>query len=369
MSVQVSSAGERPLVIPVILSGGAGTRLWPLSTEEKPKQFHALGGEHTMLQATALRFVDTPQVRFAPPAVICSRKHEALVAEQLAAVGVTPSAVVLEPVGRNTAAAAVLASEVTCAVAPDALTLLLPADHVVRQPEAFREAVAAAAGTGEGRIVTFGIRPDRPETGYGYIKAGEPLGHGLHAVAQFTEKPGRDLAERYLADGGYAWNAGIFLFGPEVLLAEMGRHRPDILDGARAAWRAARKRGAVYDLDEQSFAACPSESVDIAVMEPTDHAAVLPCEIGWADVGSWSEIWRLGSQDSAGDLLRGSVAALESPNALVWAEGLRVGVLGLEDAVVVAVGDAVLVTTRERAQDVKGLVEALRQLGSGASPR
>lgn len=352
-----------PVVLPVIMSGGAGTRLWPLSTEARPKQLHALASERSMLQETVARVSGAEPVRFLPPVVICNLGHREAVLAQLAELGVRASAVVLEPVGRNTAAVAAVAARLAQAIHPGALVLLLPADHVIADAEGFRAAVGRGAQVADARIVTFGIEPTAPETGYGYIQHGEPLADGVFAVARFAEKPPLELAAAYLAQGGYDWNGGIFLFSPEVMLSELRAHRPDILDPAVAALDAALDQDGVRPLDPALFAACPAESIDIAVMEKTKLAAVAPCRVGWADVGSWSELWRLGPHDAHGNLVRGSAVVEDARGSLVWGDGITVAVLGMEDVVVVASGDAVIVAPKARAQDIKGLVaEAKRML-------
>ena len=348
-------------IVPVIMSGGSGTRLWPLSTDARPKQFHALAGARTMLQETALRLSGGDDgIVFHPPVVICNRSHERLVEAQLAEAGVTPLAIVLEPFGRNTAAVAVTAARMAQTLKPGALALLLPADHVIADPNAFRAAIARGART-PGRIVTFGIAPTGPETGYGYIQRAEPLAEGVYAVARFAEKPKLELAQAYLAEGGYDWNGGIFLFSPEVMLAEMAAHRPDIHACAVEAVDAAGRDGAFVRFDDERFLAIPSESVDIAVMERTQLAAVTPCDVGWADVGSWSELWRLGGKDGQDNLVRGDAVALDTHGSLVWSDdGMEVGVVGLTDIVVVATAGAVVVLPKGRAQEVKMIVERLK---------
>jgi len=344
------------------MSGGSGTRLWPLSTPEKPKQFHALASEQTMLQETCGRMADEHGLVFLPPIVICSAQHVDEVRAQLDAIGVVPGAIVLEPCARNTAAVAAVAARLTAELYPDALTLLLPADHIMRDPSAFRAAVARAAPVAVDRIVTFGIEPERPETGYGYIQRAEALAVGVYAVAQFTEKPNFELAHAYLAEGGYDWNAGIFLFSGQVMAAEMDRHCPAILESATAALTAATRKGAVIWLDREIFSQTPSESIDIAVMEPTDRAAVTPCSAGWADVGSWSELWRLMEGDAHGNVLQGDAVAVDTWGSYVQGDGLTVAVVGLTDIIVVASQGAVVVLPKARSQDVKALVDGVKQL-------
>jgi mannose-1-phosphate guanylyltransferase/mannose-6-phosphate isomerase len=352
---------SRPRVVPVIMSGGSGTRLWPLSTPERPKQFHAFNSDASMIQETAARTWGEGPVEFLPPLVVCADRHCDLVQDHMAEAGIAPSAVVLEPVPRNTAPVAVIAAKLAAEMHPGALVLLVAADHVIADRDGFVAAVARSAETARDYIVTFGITPSRPETGYGYIQCGEPLAEGVFKVARFAEKPARAVAEAYLAEGGYSWNAGIFLFAPDTMLAEMANTRPDILEAALDALAASpRSDKGVIALDPVRFAACPSESIDYAVMEKTQVAAVAPGEFGWADIGSWSELWRLGPHDADGNRLRGDVLALDSRGSLVWSDGPTVAVLGLEDMVVVATGDAVVVAPKARAQEVKDLLARLK---------
>lgn len=293
-------------IIPAVLSGGAGTRLWPLSTSAKPKQFHAIVGPVSLFTATLQRIRgDTEALSFGKPIVLCNAAHEALVHEHLG--GIEPSAIVLEPVGRNTAAAAAVAAALSAEIDPDALVLLSPADHVIADVDAFHAAIARAAPTARERIVTFGITPTRPDIGYGYIKSGAMLSKGVFTIEAFHEKPDAAMAARYLAEGGYSWNAGIFLFSPRVLLQELAASAA-IRDAALEALRKANRVGANIHLDAESFARAPSLPLDIAIMEKTAKGAVAPCDIGWADVGSWDEVWRLSGKDAQGNLLAGSVA-------------------------------------------------------------
>jgi mannose-1-phosphate guanylyltransferase/mannose-6-phosphate isomerase len=315
-----------------------------------------------MLQATAQRFVHDGASRlvFHAPMSICAHDHKDTLVSQLAAIGAKPSKIALEPLARNTAAAAFIAALMVQDEAPDDLVLLLPADHVIADVEAFRAAIERAAETARTRIVTFGIDPTAPETGYGYIQRGEPLAEGVFSVVRFAEKPDRDTAAAYIAQGDYAWNAGIFLFAPSVMIAEMERFEPKIAQCARAAFEKADRVGEVLDLDAESFAACPSKPVDIAVMERTDLAAVAPCSIGWADVGSWSELWRLSEQDADGNVIRGQTALVNTRNSLVWGNGPPVAVVGLENIIVVSTPDGVVVMPMDKAQDIRAAVEALK---------
>lgn len=352
-------------IIPAILSGGAGTRLWPLSTERKPKQFHALGGEATLIQATAARFLDAPEgIRFLPPILIANAAHETEILGQLAEIGVTPAALVLEPFGRNTAAAALIAAEAAAAVDPDALVLLLPADHRIADPAGFRAAIARAAPLARERIVTFGIDPTGPETGYGYIQRGAPLPGGAFEIERFKEKPVREVAEELCRDGRHSWNAGIFFYAPALVRAEFAL-APEIRDAALLAWSnaaSARNGGCLtIRLTPDAFARVPSEPFDIAIMEKTSRAAVAPCDIGWADLGAWDEVWRLADKDAAGNAASGAVALKDARNCLVVGDGVKVAVSGVEDLIVVATADGVVVLPKSRAQDVKALLADLRQ--------
>jgi mannose-1-phosphate guanylyltransferase/mannose-6-phosphate isomerase len=344
-------------ILPVIMSGGSGTRLWPLSTEERPKQFHALASELTMIQDTVLRFGEHERIDFLPPLIICNLRHGPLVSRQLRVLGVEAAAIIQEPFGRNTASVAAIAADWASEHAPGALVLLLPADHVVLDCDGFRAAIEHALAAAQDHIVTFGIDPTGPETGYGYIQSGEALYEGAFRVARFVEKPSREVAQAYLEDGGYSWNAGIFLFQPQTFLSEARRLCPQVLDAALAALKAGAHDGPVITLNEAAFAACPSEPIDTAVMEKTDKAAVVPCSVGWADVGSWSEIWRQGPLDENDNLLRGDVLSLESDNSLLWSDGPSISVIGLSDLIVIATQDHVMVLPKRRAQDVKKIVE------------
>ncbi len=360
-----AAGGGRPRIIPVIMSGGAGTRLWPVSTPKTPKQFHALGPQApgpqlTLLQQTLLRTLPDEAVQFLAPVLVCNGEHLALIQAQLEALSIAPAAIVLEPVGRSTAAVAAVAARVAGEIDSQACVLLLPADHVIADPGAFRAAVVRSAAMAARRIVTFGIEPTGPETGYGYIQRAEALAEGVYAVARFAEKPARELAQAYVADGRYAWNAGIFLFSPAVMVGEMQAYRPDILAAVDAALAAASSAGAVVRPDPALFARTPAESIDVAVMERTALSAVTPCSIGWADVGSWSELWRLGPHDEDLNLVRGDAVLLDSRGSLVWGDGVTVAAVGLSDMVVIASGGGVVVAPKSRAQEVKALVEALK---------
>jgi len=346
-------------ILPVIMCGGAGTRLWPLSVPDEPKPFHRFGAEHTLFQQTVLR--NSPAHGFLPPMVICGVGHRGLVEAQLAEISVEPLVIVTEPMGRNTAAVAAIASSLAAQRAPGAVILLLSADSLIVDGAAFRATIAAAAPVARDRIVTFGIKPDRPEVAYGYILRGDALAEGVFEAVKFEEKPSLETAKAYLADGRYLWNAGLFIFAPELLLQEMTASRDDIRAGALAALPPDAVTASVVALDPERFAACPAESIDYAVMEATTKAAVAPCDIGWADVGSWSEVWRLGARDGDDNLTQGPVVMKDVAGSLVLSSGPTVAAIGVSDLIIVATADAVVVLPRSRAQEVKGIVESLQK--------
>ena len=342
---------------PVLLSGGSGTRLWPLSREAYPKQFLPLAGEDTMLQATWARVA---RIADAAPIVVANEEHRFLVAEQLRQAGAPTPTILLEPMGRNTAPAIAAAALQAMAEGADPLLLVLPSDHVVRDVDAFQAAVgkarAAAAG---GALVTFGILPTAPETGFGYIQAKNTAGDGVSAVARFVEKPDVATAQSYLDAGGYYWNSGMFLFRASRYLEELERFRPDVLAATRTAFARARRDGDFVRLDKEAFAACPADSIDYAVMERTDAAAVLPVDIGWSDLGSWSALWDVAQRDADGNATLGDVIAIDSRGSYVHARRL-VALVGVDDLVVVDTDDAVLVARKDRVQDVKEVVARLK---------
>lgn len=344
-------------VQPVLLSGGSGTRLWPLSREAYPKQFLALAGEHTMLQETWQRVAGLAD---AAPIVVANEEHRFLAAEQLRLMGVEHPAIVLEPVGRNTAPAIAAAALQAMAQGADPLLLVLPSDHVVREGEAFRAAVRAASSAAtSGALVTFGIVPDAPETGFGYIHA-EAGGTGdVRRVLRFVEKPDAATAQGYLDAGGYYWNSGMFLFRASRYLEELERFRPDILAAVRGAFDQAARDGDFIRLDKDAFSASPSDSIDYAVMEKTDRAMVLPVDIGWNDVGSWSALWDVSEQDEDGNARHGDVIAIDTRNSYAYARRL-VTLVGVDDLVVVETDDAILVARKDKVQQVKDVVARLK---------
>lgn len=345
---------------PVLLSGGSGTRLWPLSREAYPKQFLPLAGDGTMLQATWKRVA---AIADAAPIVVAGEDHRFLVAEQLRQIGAPTPAILLEPLGRNTAPAIAAAALQALAGGDDPLLLVLPSDHVVRDGEAFRAAVQQAMPAAEaGALVTFGIVPDAPETGFGYIHAaaGEAgNADGVRKVLRFVEKPDSATAQSYLEAGGYYWNSGMFLLRASRYLDELQRFRPDIVAAVRASFDDAVRDGDFIRLDEAAFAACPSDSIDYAVMEKTDGACVLPVDIGWNDVGSWSALWEVSQQDADGNAHHGDVVSIDSRNSYAYARRL-VALVGVDDLVVVETDDAVLVARKDRVQQVKDVVAQLK---------
>ena len=351
------------MLVPVILSGGSGTRLWPLSRELYPKQLLPLVGERTMLQDTALRLVGMAGV--AAPVVVCNEQQRFMVAEQLRQVDMQPQSILLEPVGRNTAPAVAVAAMAAIAGHEDAepLLLVLPADHVIRDVGAFQAAVAKALPAArEGKLVTFGIVPTHAETGYGYIRKGEGPGPVV-PVAEFVEKPDADLANQFLADGRYLWNSGMFLFSARRYLEELERFAPLMRDACGRAFTAAARDLDFTRLSAEAFAECPADSIDYAVMEKTESAAVVPLAAGWSDVGSWASLHDALPADESRNVRQGDVVAVDSENCLLFSSSRLVATVGLKDHVVVETKDAVMVAPRDRVQDVKLLVNRLRELG------
>jgi mannose-1-phosphate guanylyltransferase/mannose-6-phosphate isomerase len=346
---------------PVVLSGGSGTRLWPMSRESYPKQLLPLVSTLSLLQETARRVSD-PSL-FAPPIVVCNEEHRFVVAEQLREIGIAPNTIALEPVGRNTAPALCIGAMLALREDADALILILPSDHTVADASAFRSACTRAASAAAlGALVTFGITPTRPETGYGYIRRGAPLGaeNGCYRIAEFVEKPDTATAAAYLAGGQHAWNSGMFLFPARLALAEMARLEPAMVEGCRTALEGATRDLDFLRLAREPFAALVGQSIDYALMERTDKAAVVPVEMGWSDVGAWSALWEIGGKDGSGNVLIGDVTAIDARNSYVRSEGRLVAAVGIEDLIVIATDDAVLVARRDRAQDVKAVVERLK---------
>ena len=345
---------------PIVLSGGAGTRLWPLSRRHYPKQLMPLTGEHSLLRETVERVAD--RARFTPPTVICNDEQRFLVARELRAAGAGNAAIVLEPCARNTAPAVAVAALRVAEASPEDLALIMPSDHFIAEPDAFLEAVARAGPAAEaGWLVTFGIPPERPDTAYGYIERGEALPNlsGCYAVRRFVEKPDRATAEGYLAAGGFAWNSGMVLASAGQLVAEIERHAPEVLAAARAALETAEADLGFLRLGAEAFAAAPSISIDYALMERTKRAAVVPASMSWSDVGSWDALWAVGGSDGAGNRQRGDVLALDCRDSYLRSDGPLMATLGLDGMIAVATKDAVLIAPRARAQEVRDLVARL----------
>ncbi len=360
------------MIVPVLLAGGSGTRLWPLSRQLFPKQFLKLVSDNTLLQDTALRAARLPDA--APPIVICGEQHRFIVAEQLRGAGIDRPTILLEPEGRNTApAAAVAALQATERYGHDALVFLMSADHAIPDTEAFVDAATrAAAVAARGYLTTFGIKPSHPETGYGYIRAGKALDGGGHGIDEFVEKPDAERARQYLQAGDYYWNAGMFMFPAGLFLDELRALEPEMAEYCTQALINAERDLDFVRLNAEAFAQCRDDSIDYAVMEKTQRGALVPMDAGWDDVGSWTFMAKLPPTDDAGNRVRGD-AMLEGVNdSLVLSDGPLIGAVGVRDQVIVATKDAVLVTTRDRAQDVKALVTRLRAQGrseADAHPR
>jgi mannose-1-phosphate guanylyltransferase/mannose-1-phosphate guanylyltransferase/mannose-6-phosphate isomerase len=343
-------------VRPVILSGGSGTRLWPLSRRDWPKQLIALTGDHSLLQLTALR--TPPSDRFAAPIVVASERHADEIVAQLGEVGIAPDCVILEPAARNTAPAVALAA---FAADPEEQLLVMPSDHRIADGDAFLRAIdQGAALARRGWMVTLGLAPTRPETGFGYIRVGAPLDGGARAVAEFVEKPERARAEAYCAAGDYLWNGGIFLFTAGRFLAELQRHARPILGNVRDSFAAAVRDGPWLRPDRTAFAGTPSVSIDFAVMEKVDRIAVVPVEMGWSDVGSWDALHECFPGDESGNRLNGDVIVADTSGCSIRSAGPIVAAVGVENLTIIATSDAVLVMPKGRSQDISGIIEQLR---------
>ncbi len=345
-------------IIPVILSGGAGTRLWPLSRELYPKQFLPLAGSNTMIQDTLLRLKGIENL--SSPIIICNEDHRFLVAEQMRLIECNPIAIVLEPVGRNTAPA-VAVTAMHCEK-DDQVMLILPADHVIKNQKAFHAAVKQGLAAAEaGSLVTFGIVADAPETGYGYIKAANsPQKNGWHKIEAFVEKPDQKTAEKYIKAGNYYWNSGMFMFKPSVLLAELKKHAPKILQICLKALKNGSRDADFLRLEKDSFSASPSISIDCAVMEKTSLGVMIPLDAGWNDVGSWAALAEVNSADAAGNVVKGDTITCDVKNSCILASNRLVAAVGIENHIIVETADAVLVAHKDKVQDVKQIVDQLR---------
>lgn len=352
------------LLFPVVMAGGSGSRLWPLSRVLYPKQFLCLEGEHTMLQATINRLQG---IECESPVVICNEQHRFIVAEQLRQMNKLTKNIILEPVGRNTAPAIALAALAAVRAQPDsnALMLVLAADHVIQDEEAFRHSVRQAIPFAEnGKLVTFGIVPNKPETGYGYIRRGMPGDDAeipaAYDVAEFVEKPNFETAEAYVAGGEYYWNSGMFLFRADRYLDELKKYRPDILEACEQAMSSVDPDLDFIRVDKDAFCACPDESIDYAVMEQTSDAIVVPLDAGWSDVGSWSSLWDISHKSAEGNVVTGDVLSYNTENSFLYSESGLLATVGVKDLVVVQTKDAVLIADRNAVQDVKKIVESLK---------
>ncbi len=346
------------MLTPVLLSGGVGSRLWPVSREAHPKQFLPLAGEVSMLQETLRR---TSALQAAAPIVVCHEEHRFIVAEKLRQLKVSPGSLILEPEGRNTAPAVALAAMQAMADDPDALLLVLPADHLIQDVQSFVAAVEKALPmSANGRLMTFGVVPSTPETGYGYIRCGDAVDDELFDLAEFVEKPDAATAQSYLETGGYLWNSGMFLLGAKAFLDELGKFAPDILESCREAMAGANSDMDFVRPDPGAFSRCRSDSIDYAVMEKTDSGGVVSLDCGWSDVGAWSALWEVAERDDAGNVCKGDVI-LDNCNGNYFRSDSRlIAATGVDNLVVVETADAVLVANRDRVQDVKNIVNLLK---------
>lgn len=348
------------MILPVIMAGGSGSRLWPLSRDLMPKQFLQLNGSQTMLQATLNRLVD---IKATVPLVICNEHHRFIAAEQLRQINQLDNNILLEPVGRSTAPAIALAAMAALQKGHDPLLLVLAADHVIANTAAFTAAVNQAAIFADSdKLVTFGIVPITPETGYGYIQRGEAVESGF-SVASFVEKPNLEVAQQYLSSGEYYWNSGMFMFKASVYLTELKQHRPDIFAACEQAMTEVSPDLDFIRVNKDAFMACPDDSIDYAVMEKTAAAIVVPLDAGWNDVGAWSSLWEISEKDSNGNVHQGDVLSTASSNNYIFAETSLVATVGLENVVVVQTKDAVLVAAKDKVQDVKAIVQQLKSAG------
>ena len=350
-------------MIPVILSGGSGSRLWPLSRKQYPKQFLALTGEDTLFQQTIKRLAFEGMQA---PVLVCNKEHRFIINDQLKAQKLASQALILEPFGRNTAPAVAVAALQLVAQGRDELLLVLPADHVLEDQKAFQRALALATLAAErGEMVLFGIPALRPETGYGYIKSrgDKGLPDGVTRVQEFVEKPDETRAKQFVESGDYYWNSGMFLFRASRYLEELQRHEPDIYDTCLLALERSSLDGDTINIDAPTFACCPDNSIDYAVMEKTTRACVVPLTAGWNDVGSWSSIWDVHEKDADGNVTKGDVVVHDSRNCLVHGNGKLVSVIGLDDIVVVETKDAMMIAHRDHVQDVKKVVNTLDSQG------
>jgi mannose-1-phosphate guanylyltransferase/mannose-6-phosphate isomerase len=358
-------------LIPVVLSGGSGTRLWPLSREKYPKQLLPLIGDDSLLQATVRRVEGMAGVKLGAPMVVCNEEYRFVIAEQLRLMGKN-GAILLEPFGRNTAPALTLAALAAMREGDDPILLVMPSDHVILDTPAFQAVVRQGAALAEeGAVVTFGITPDSPETGYGYIQSGKPFGDcGAHSIARFVEKPDLATAQAYLDEGSYFWNSGLFMLRASVWLTAIETCRDDILTACRAAWQKGSSDGEFLRVDKDAFALCPKDSIDYAVMEriaagegALPSGVVIPLKAGWSDVGAWDALWDVLPKDGEGNVVQGDVLLYDCKNTLAMAEGRLLACIGVEDMIVVETPDAILLAHKSKTQDVKKIVDHLKRAG------
>lgn len=352
---------EAGSIHPFVLSGGAGTRLWPLSRSSYPKQFQPLAGDLSLLQQSCQRVAGSD---FCAVSVLCNNEHRFLVAEQLQQAGVEGATIVLEPVARNTAPAALMAALIAFDRDPEALVLLMPSDHVIHDKDGFQRSIATGTQAATaGRIVTFGVQPDKPETGYGYIEIGAAT-NGVHDVSRFVEKPPLEMARSYLSAGNFLWNAGIFLFSAKAMIAAFETHAAETLVHCRRALQRARTDLDFLRLAEEDYAACENLSLDYAIIEKADGVACVPLASDWSDLGSWQALWEIGEKDADGNVRHGDVVLHDTSDSLVQStDGMCVSLIGMNGVIAVATSDAILLAPKDRAQDVKHVVEALKQSG------
>ncbi|MBY5947418.1 mannose-1-phosphate guanylyltransferase/mannose-6-phosphate isomerase [Photobacterium rosenbergii] len=345
-------------ILPVIMAGGSGSRLWPMSRTHLPKQFLPLVGNETMLQATVNRLSN---IEHLPPLFICNEEHRFLVAEQLRQIETEHSGIILEPVGRNTAPAVTLAALKAIENGDDPLLLVLAADHVIKNTEAFTQAVLAGCEFAKlDNLITFGVVPTHPETGYGYIKQGEALSPHAFRVDSFVEKPDIETAQCYLQSGDYHWNSGMFIFKASVFLEEVSKNTPEILESCKIALANSSTDLDFTRVDSHAFGSCPDDSIDYAVMEKTSNAVVVPMDANWSDVGSWSALWDVNDKDNNGNVTKGDILTVDTSNCLIYSQNKLVSTVGVDNLVVVETKDAVLVTHKDKVQDVKNVVTLLK---------
>jgi mannose-1-phosphate guanylyltransferase/mannose-6-phosphate isomerase len=349
-------------IIPVILSGGSGTRLWPLSRKEYPKQYLPLAGDNTMLQETILRLSGLDNL--ADPIIVCNADHRFLVAEQCQQIGVKNPTILLEPVGRNTAPAIAAAALQSLKTSDDTVLLVLSADHVIQDIDAFHEAINIASNQAqEGKLATFGIVPTNANNGYGYIKSSKENDNGAYKVEEFVEKPDLKTAEFYLEQGNYLWNSGMFMFKADTLIDELTTHSPDIVKLVSVAVNNATQDFDFIRLDKQAFESSPSDSIDYALMEKSDDVVVVPLDAGWSDVGSWSALYDIGAKDGSGNVLKGDVTVKDTTNTYIYASHHMVTTVGVDNLIVIDTPDATFIASQDKAHEVKSIVESLQEKG------